>query len=178
MTVLLVTNIPATVSYDGCEGARDYRCGDICIHSRQVCYCGNRTVNYFHTKYQYCCGSGCYKTDNTDGKCPDGEVLSLSKPCRGKCLHQYQDSKISKLGPKSQFQCDEGDECVLVRDMCGGSALCQDKSDLRECHAGHQCAKNRRKCPGQVPINGNHSQCYNPDYTNEYKLSDFFLQDF
>ena len=56
------------------------------------------------------------------------KLISITIPCHGKCFDE-----------DSQFLCSSGDQCVLKSDIttlwnnCEGSALCEDRSDIRHC---------------------------------------------
>ena len=147
VTIVLVTSVGRVISNesDDCDYRKEDRCGDVCISREQVknCDCGGQQfrINY---DYKQCCvppssTTSCYVDSNGDGHCDQGEVKSQSEPCHGQCYNEYQTSQT--LGHRSQFACASGDQCVAVRSMCQGYALCDDKSDLAACSPELSCVE-------------------------------------
>ena len=147
LALLILILSPPVLCYDNCGGNK-YLCGDLCIIHSDLCICGNITLTI--SSQEYCCSSQpCtlgpvqytgFATQRT-GTCKTGKPTMLSKTCQGQCNYHpdYQDRNeftgASETGyhSRSYFPCESGDQCVPEDALCGGVALCHNKSDLKMC---------------------------------------------
>ena len=148
--VILLALVALLEANDSCEQISDYLCGDLCIDSFDVCYCGNETLklNTPDTAIDvdfYCCvppgddRQQCYQDDDDAGHCEQGQLLYMQEKCFGECFNSYQRFRSGRLGSRSQYQCEDG-ECVFANSLCReGYAVCPDKSDLKECTKHLDC---------------------------------------
>ena len=139
---------------DDCDYRGQHRCGDLCIDWRDNCECGNQVFSIVYGD-QHCCvppstRAQCYKNEFGHAVCPYGTPLSRSQQCNGKCYAEYsQGANTSALSTRSRFRCDNG-QCVRLRFMCRGYALCEDKSDLRACNPELTCVYKGRHVVSNV----------------------------
>jgi len=173
-SVVIILLLSPVLSYDNC-GDNGYLCGDLCLpkHS-DLCICGNETLTI--SSQEYCCSSQpCtlgpvqytgFARQNT-GTCKTGVPTMLSKTCHGQCNYHpdYKDRNeftgASETGyhSRSQLPCESGDQCVPEDALCGGVALCHDKSDLEMCE-DLDCIYPMLPCSANNSLSTN---CYHPD---------------
>ena len=119
--MLLLLTVTVVRGKDNCKSYFHYLCGDLCIHQKYMCHCGNDTLDY---KYKYyCClpppppgdTEQCKNSTDGAGHCPTGGKLRISEPCQGSCFNQYQNN--TSLGSRSQFRCANG-QCVWSGSLC------------------------------------------------------------
>ena len=123
--VISLTLLTVVTARDSCEDYEDdYLCGDVCIDQYAKCHCGNDIVQGFWAdKNSYCCippgddRQQCYQDDGGAGHCPAGRKLEVSEQCDGHCFNEYQNYNNTRLGERSQYQCDDG-QCVWVGNIC------------------------------------------------------------
>ena len=148
--VILLALISVLGAEDSCEQVSEYLCGDLCIDTAVVCRCGNETLKLWDPSHSsdmhyYCClppgddRQQCYLDDDDAGYCEQGQLLYIQEQCHGECFNSYQRFRSGRLGLRSQYQCEDG-ECVFALLLCrSGYAVCQDKSDLKECSKNLDC---------------------------------------
>ena len=83
--------------------------------------------------------------------------------------------EIIRYSETDRFLCSSGDQCVELKNICRGAALCQDKSDLQLCHDTlphvKYCGYDRRRRHIETEL-VNHSYCLydsNKDNQREYE---------
>ena len=150
--VILLALFTVLEAEDSCEQVTDYLCGDVCIDSSDLCHCGNGTLQLQSQVYAsdidyYCCvppgddRQQCYQDDEDAGHCEAGQILWLGEKCFGECFNSYQKFRSGRLGQRSQYQCEDG-QCVFAEELCReGYAVCEDKSDLKECSEHLDCVQ-------------------------------------
>ena len=146
-------------------------CGDMCIHKKYPCSCGEFDLTYEHTQYQCCLRPGdrctveipnksCDETmvrelhPNCPGGrrvCKSGQVTHKSEPCHGSC------SENDNLNSSQEdLKCGYTDHCNYSAGyfMCGD--VCTHNSHTERCFcddihinsgsSGYCCLEPRKRC--------------------------------
>ena len=151
--LLLLFFLPLQVeSADGCYLAEQVRCGDKCAY---WCQCGKVDRFNIQNTDKWCCvqnSTSCHG-DFNQVVCDEGVLQPLSVPCQGQCNDKRSDSS---RGKRAHIMCDRGDQCVKEADMCQGTPLCQDNSDIDNCKSekwkGVPCINEKEtRCSGFLP---------------------------
>ena len=78
--VTWLTLMTGVTARDSCEDFEDYLCGDVCIGYSAKCHCGEeRLEGFLQDVDYYCClpraehRQQCYRDQEGDAHCPDGE---------------------------------------------------------------------------------------------------------
>ena len=167
------------VGGDGdCNFIQESACGDACMAQGGDCFCGDHpdTINTL-VQDLYCCTppprEEPWCADN--GTCLQGEVLTTSQMCRGRCYNQYGESDNKTLGPQAKFQC--GEECVSADTMCRGYSLCSDKSDVRACDESLKCVTNTWSYSSLHSLPSGHHYCQYHETDNDGKFDNIGRKD-
>ena len=177
-------------AYPQCIKSKEFLCGDACIDIDSVCQCGKDKIQgYSVTKQRtefiqpeisistsqesYCCGQNCQS-----GVCKNETKKMFSEKCGGKCFLDYKDMNKTELDYKSHYECETG-ECVPARNLCKGAALCQDRSDVRECGDQLKCVQRHEETDTEyikTSFNG-HFDCYKIDADNDGEFDNIHRRD-
>ena len=154
MLVTIVTVVSVTNARDNnteCHSIKTYECGPngkVSISECAKCKCGDETLNYEDYKeniHKRCCpvpGGKCEVDDDGDGVCNKGVVID------------YIDHSCDYY----HFSCDN--KTVNKYNICHGSGLCQDGTDLEQCST-LSCDTYYTSCEdGQDVSSTAHRECY------------------
>ena len=169
------TNAQGISLWDHCTNQTDkggHLCGNKCLTRDQFCYCGDTILRYEYIPTQHCCGE--CQTTPEGGKCPQGEVRDITKPCPdGKCYADY-DHSYNYVGlarqnflsyDKTYFSCPQREECLAIINMCQGHSACGD----------HQLCDEDLRCDidkGQGIKSLNQSEVINKHFYCQYQRKD------
>ena len=162
LLVTIVTVVSVTNARDNnteCHSTETYRCGHDYRESREnnyvkisecaQCKCGDDTLSYedYKENWKRCCpapGGECEVDDDGDGVCNKGVVIDRSRNQR---CNDY-----------THFYCDN--KTVNKYNICHGSGLCQDGTDLEQCST-LSCGSGQTSCEdGQDVSSTAHRECY------------------
>ena len=183
MIVFLFVTCFVSIRINGeipCNFTSQSQCGDAeeCHSTLWDCLCDNKYINILQSDL-YCCvpppkdEPWCQWPD----ACVEGDTISKTVPCQGKCYNDYKIDYNMTLGPRAMFQCDNGEECVRVSAMCQGYALCSDKSDLKECDSNLKCVTNTWSTSTLHSLGSGHHYCQYHETDNDGKYDNIGRKD-
>ena len=103
-----------------CNWGAEYLCGDKCVLTENLCYCGRDIISFEDLTVHVCCNNGtCFK-DMTDGsvRC-NGFRQTWRDTCNGEC------KQTGEYG-FTTIPCDDGEQCVEEIVLCKGIPLCSE----------------------------------------------------
>ena len=162
-----------------CNFTFQSQCGDAeeCHHTIEDCFCGSKKINILQSDLFCCVPLPQDEPWCTGITCEEGDIISETVPCQGKCYNDYKIDYNMTLGPRAMFQCDNGEECVRVSAMCRGYALCTDKSDLKECDSNLKCVTNTWSTSTLHSLGSGHHYCQYHETDNDGKYDDIGRKD-
>ena len=155
MSILLFALLSGLVEgHDGCENRLSWKCGQLCINHRAQCNCSGEVFNSRSGKH--CCQDSCQGLGVWDNKTDMqwegeqnkrtgfeligaecvGQVLDLTKPCRGVCNHHKGEKNRNSGGVnrnhipcKSNVDNTNTSQCILESLMNNGKYDCKNRFD-------------------------------------------------
>ena len=122
-------------------GINHWKCGNICIPTKEPCHCGGVKIQYKYIQNEeWCCSEkpctslGEYEKTgdplfeiygwSKGGNCSSGKVLHLSQPCQGMCNDEYSTDPCPTKAKNSSVN-----QCILQGDVNDKLFTCLNRAD-------------------------------------------------